>query len=246
MIHDDATKGHVVRLLERRQLLAMFGGAAFSTMSANIQAQLVGDEAIGALCVVKPEQTEGPYFVDAKLLRNDLRLDPTDNSVRTGLPLRLNLRLSRLAANECGPLAGVLVDVWHNDARGEYSDVRDRKYDNRGKKFLRGYQVSDANGRVSFDTIYPGWYPGRTVHIHFKVRTSPSAARGEEFTSQLYFDDAVTDIVHAAADYAANGQRSTRNENDRIFRKGGEELMLRLHRIENGYEADFDIGLLSA
>jgi protocatechuate 3,4-dioxygenase beta subunit len=193
--------------------------------------------------VVRPEQTEGPYFVDEKLLRPDLRVDPTDNSMRPGLPLRLTLRISTLAENTCSPLAGIVVDVWHNDAMGEYSDVRDRQYDNRGKKFLRGYQLTDANGAASFITIYPGWYPGRTVHMHFKLRTDPSARRGTEFTSQLYFDDAITDQVHAAAPYAANGQRSTRNKDDRIFRRGGDELLLQLQRNAEGYEAVFDLGL---
>ncbi len=246
MINDDEIKGKLVSLLERRKILLMIGSTAAATVVGDLQAQSSGEASEGPFCIVKPEQTEGPYFVDEQLLRSDLRLDPTDGSVRTGMPLRLNLRLSTIAANACSPLAGVLVDVWHNDARGEYSDVRDRKYDNRGKKFLRGYQVTDANGLVSFDTIYPGWYPGRTVHIHFKVRTSPSGERGEEFISQLYFDDTVTDEVHAAPDYAIDGQRKTRNRDDRIFRKGGEELMLRLRRSTEGYEADFAMGLVPA
>jgi protocatechuate 3,4-dioxygenase beta subunit len=244
MNNDDEIKGKVIGLLNRRQMLVMIGSTA-AAVTGDVQAQSSNDPAESPFCVIKPEQTEGPYFVDEKLLRSDLRLDPTDGSVRNGLPLRLNLRLSALTTNTCRPLAGVVVDVWHNDAHGEYSGVRDRKYDNRGKKFLRGYQLSDATGLVSFATIYPGWYPGRTVHIHFKVRTSPAAERGEEFTSQLYFDDAITDEVHAAPDYSADGQRSTRNKDDRIFRRGGEQLMLRLRQRAAGYEADFELGLVS-
>jgi protocatechuate 3,4-dioxygenase beta subunit len=244
MTNDDEMKGSVVALLDRRRMLAMLGGTAAATVVGDLQAQSKDEPGDSPFCVVKPEQTEGPYFVDEKMLRSDLRLDPTDGSVRTGVPLRLNLRLSTITAETCSPLAGVLVDVWHNDARGEYSDVRDRKYDNRGKKFLRGYQLTDASGLVSFDTIYPGWYPGRTVHIHFKVRTSPSAERGEEFISQLYFDDTITDEVHARPDYSIEGQRSTRNKDDRIFRKGGEELMLRLRQNADGYEAEFELGLV--
>ncbi len=166
--------------------------------------------------------------------------------MRPGLPLRLTLRLSVIADNNCSPLSGVVVDVWHNDAHGEYSDVRDRKYDNRGKKFLRGYQLTDANGEASFTTIYPGWYPGRTVHMHFKVRTNPGGPRGDEFTSQLYFDDAITDEVHSAQPYAGNGQRSTRNSDDRIFRSGGEDLMLTVIQTAEGYEAIFELGLVTA
>ncbi|MES2624141.1 MAG: intradiol ring-cleavage dioxygenase [Pseudomonadota bacterium] len=245
MTNDDETKGRIIASHKRRELLGMISGTAAMTFVSNVYAQ-ASEQSSAPFCIAKPEQTEGPYFVDAKLLRSDLRLDPTDNSVRTGLPLRLTLKLSALNENSCEPLAGVVVDVWHNDAMGEYSDVKDRKYDNRGKKFLRGYQLTDANGVVVFDTIYPGWYPGRTVHIHFKIRTDPSAERGAEFTSQLYFDDTTTDEVHTSALYAANGQRSTRNRNDRIFRKGGEELLLQLNRSADGYAASFELGLLTA
>ena len=246
MANDDEQKGRVITSLRRRELLGMIGSTAAASFVGDVQAQSGGDVSGGPLCVVKPEQTEGPYFVDEKLLRSDLRLDPGDNTMRPGLPLRLTLRLSAVGENSCSPLAGVVVDVWHNDASGEYSDVRDRKYDNRGKKFLRGYQLSDANGVARFMTIYPGWYPGRTVHIHFKVRTNPSGEAGAEFTYQLYFDDAITDEVHAAPLYSANGQRSTRNRNDRIFRNGGDELMLQLRRSPEGYEADFELGLVTA
>jgi hypothetical protein len=77
------------------------------------------------------------------------------------------------------------------------------------------------------------------------VRTSPSDDRGEEFVSQLYFDDTITDEVHAAPDYAVDGQRTTRNKDDRIFRRSGEDLMLRLRRSTEGYEADFELGLVT-
>lgn len=234
---------------KRRRLLSLLGSTAAVSVVGDLYAQSREENPASsvnaAFCIVKPEQTEGPYFVDEKLQRSDLRLDPTDNSIRSGVPLRLTLRLSSVAGNSCGPLAGAVVDVWHNDAQGEYSDVRDRKYDNRGRKFLRGYQLTDANGVASFLTVYPGWYPGRTVHIHFKVRTTPAAGRAAEFTSQLYFDDAITDNVHAGPLYAGNGQRSTRNKDDRIFRNGGEELMLRLSRDAEGYTADFELGLVT-
>lgn len=232
----------------RRHLLNLAGSTAAASLAADLCAQSASEDSPATfdqtpLCVVKPEQTEGPYFVDGKLLRADIRADPADATFRPGLPLQLTLRLSALSANTCGPLAGAVVDIWHNDALGEYSDVRDRRYDNRGKQFLRGYQLTDINGVVTFTTIYPGWYPGRTVHMHFKVRTDPAAERGSEFTSQLYFDDAVTDQVHQRAPYAANGQRSTRNSNDRIFRRGGSELMLQLRREGEGFAGTFELGL---
>src|SRR5699024_10254266 len=119
----------------------------------------------------------------------------------------------------CMPLGGATVDLWQCDALGAYSDLQDINglYDTRGKKFLRGYRVTDANGKAEFITLYPGWYPGRTVHIHFKIRTKSD----DEFTSQLYFNDAITDQVHVQAPYAEKGQRTLRNEGDSLFRRGG-------------------------
>jgi hypothetical protein len=112
-----------------------------------------------------------------------------------------------------------------------------------GKKFLRGYQVTNANGVAEFLTIYPGWYQGRTVHIHFKIRTAPDSARGFDFTSQLYFDDTLTDQVLAQQPYANKGRRSIRNANDSVYRNGGSQLMLQLTRDGSGYAATFDIGI---
>lgn len=194
-------------------------------------------------CIVRPEQTEGPYFVDERLNRSDIRSDPSDGSVKDGRPLQLALRVHEIRANACTPLAGAVADIWHCDALGVYSDVRDRSFDTRGKKFLRGYQVTDANGTAQFLTIYPGWYPGRAVHIHFKIRTNPESRRGYEFTSQIYFDDALTAQIHAQAPYATKGQGRLRNHQDGIFEDGGDQLMLQLTKEAQGYTGVFDIGL---
>lgn len=196
-------------------------------------------------CVVRPQQTEGPYFVDERLNRSDLRLDPSDGSVTRGVPLRLVFRVARIAGSSCTPLRGALVDVWQCDALGVYSDIRDIHgwFDTRGKKFLRGYQATDASGIAQFMTIYPGWYPGRTVHIHFKVRADSESGRGDEFTSQLYFEDSVTDQVHAQPPYATKGRRTLRNDGDFIFQGGGNQLILRLTQEGQGYVGTFDLGL---
>src|SRR5262249_24919601 len=148
-------------------------------------------------CIARPQQTEGPYFIDERLNRSDIRSDPTDGSVKPGTPLDLTFRVARLASQACMPLAGAVVDVWHCDHLCAYCDLEDPRFDPVGKKFLRGYQVTDSDGGARFTTIYPGWYPGRAVHIHFKIRSGPSSKRGFDFTSQLYFDDALTDRVHA-------------------------------------------------
>lgn len=193
-------------------------------------------------CVVRPEQTEGPYFVDTQLNRADIRSDPTDGTVRAGAPLALLFRVARVG-DTCAPLPGAVVDIWHCDADGVYSGVDDNNFGSTvGQKFLRGYQVTDAGGAAAFMTIYPGWYRGRTVHIHFKIRTEDNGGTFE-FTSQLYFDDAFTDTVYTREPYNQRGDRGTRNDNDGLFRNGGELLMLNVIEDGEGYAAVFDIGL---
>ena len=194
-------------------------------------------------CIVRPEQTEGPYFVDERLDRSDIRSDPSDRSVKEGAPLQLTIRVHEIRGAACTPLANAVVDLWHCDALGVYGDVHDRAFDTRGRKFLRGFQRTGADGKADFRTIYPGWYPGRTVHIHFKIRTDPDSRRGEEFTSQIYFDDLLTDQVHARAPYNVKEGRRSRNRDDGIFEEGGDQLIVSLGRQGEGYGGAFDIGL---
>ena len=185
-------------------------------------------------CVVRPEMTEGPYFVDEMLNRSDIRSDPSDGAVSVGAPLELTFNVSQVSANGCVSLPNAQVDIWHCDAFGVYSDVENAQ----GKKFLRGYQITDANGQAKFVTIYPGWYPGRTVHIHFKIRIN-----GYDFTSQLFFDDTFTDQVYSLEPYNQRGERNTRNGRDGIYGNGGSQLLLNVTQNGSGYSAVFDIGL---
>jgi protocatechuate 3,4-dioxygenase beta subunit len=185
----------------------------------------------------------GTVFVEERLNRSDIRSDPSTGKLSPGTPLALSLTVSRVGASSCTPMAGAQVDIWQCDADGIYSDVVDPRFNTRGQKFLRGHQLTDASGVAKFTTIYPGWYQGRTVHIHFKVRTTPAAPQGYEFVSQLYFDDAVTDQLFTAAPYSSRGRRSTRNDQDGIFRSGGSQLMLDVKQGGPGYAASFDIGL---
>jgi protocatechuate 3,4-dioxygenase beta subunit len=172
-------------------------------------------------------------------------LDPSDGAVKPGVALRLAFHVSRVIGSSCSPLSGAIVDVWQCDALGSYSDVRDINagFDTRGKKFLRGYQTTDANGIAEFLTIYPGWYPGRAVHIHFKIRNDPASRRAQEFVSQLYFDESTTDEVYTLAPYNKKGRRNTTNDTDSIFRRGGKQLILTLTKDTPGYAAKFNIGL---
>jgi protocatechuate 3,4-dioxygenase beta subunit len=231
-------------LISRREVLRLLGatGAAMLTRYSSAQTR-TANSTNGKLpgCILTPDQTEGPYFVDEYLNRSDIRADPADGSVTAGLPLILELRVFRISNSACTPLAGAVVDIWHCEA-GVYSDAADWHFNTVGKKFLRGYQVADENGGVRFTTIYPGWYPSRTVHVHFKVRAKSTLVRRYEFTSQLYFDDAVTDRVHAQKPYSSRGQRTLKSNRDSIYRDGGSQLMLPLVAIGQSYGATFDVG----
>jgi len=268
---DDVLVG---RVLTRREVLALFGAAGTaaavaacapggvglpgasasadgstatatpgSTGSAAASASVAAATPVPS-CVVRPELTEGPYFVDVQLDRSDIRSDPGGAAARDGLQLELAFAVSRIEAGGCVPFEGALVDVWHCDADGLYSGVADRFGDTTGQAWLRGYQVAGADGIAWFTTIYPGWYEGRAVHIHFKIRTDAAAEQGLEFTSQLFFDDAISDEVYAFEPYVGNGERGTRNANDGIFGQSGNQLTLALAgNPQTGYTTTFEIGI---
>jgi protocatechuate 3,4-dioxygenase beta subunit len=241
--------GKSVSLVSRRQaliLLGAFGGAMIAGRSNVYSASPRSNDGKLPACVVTPKQTEGPFFIDEQLKRSDIRVDPSDDSVKAGVPLHLNFRVSAVGTAGCSPLSGAIVDLWQCDAVGTYSAVNERDPRSAGKHFLRGYQVTDANGSTQFTTIYPGWYPGRTVHIHFKVRADPQSGKAREITSQLYFDDALTDRIHAQQPYSSKGRRSVKNQQDGLFRSGGGQLMLSPVESGEGYRATFDIGLQMA
>jgi protocatechuate 3,4-dioxygenase beta subunit len=256
--NDDAQVG---RILSRREVLALFGGSsvaliaacapgALTSASPAATAQQTGAAATTAAaassaattvlpsCIVRPALTEGPYFVDEKLDRSDIRSDPGTGAVRPGALLTLNFLVSRVSGSACTALSGAVVDVWHCDALGVYSDVDNA----RGQKFLRGFQTTDASGSAKFTTVYPGWYQGRAVHIHFKIRQTSSS----EFTSQLFFDDALSTQVFAQTPYSQKGtQGITRNAADGIFQQSGGKLTLNVTKSGDAYAATFDIGLAS-
>jgi protocatechuate 3,4-dioxygenase beta subunit len=200
-------------------------------------ATLVGANATAVpACVVRPEVTEGPYYVSEDLVRSDIRSDPSTGTVKEGTPFVLTFNISQVSNSTCSPLQGATVEIWHCDAAGQYSDVSDPGFNTKGQKWLRGSQVTDANGRAIFTTIYPGWYSGRAVHIHFKIH--PDTAK--VFTSQLFFDDVLSDQVFSQQPYASKGKRDTLNSNDNIYQA---LLLLTVTKTDQGYAATFPIGL---
>lgn len=223
----------------RRQALVKLAAGSIALSTSTAWAR------IPPTCILTPEQTEGPYFVDAKLERSDIRSDPSDGRMTVGIPLHLQLQVSAVKAGQCQALAGAIVDIWHCDAAGVYSDVSDWSNDTSGQQFLRGYQITDQRGTVNFVTIYPGWYPGRAIHIHFKVRTPTRSGKAELLTSQLYFDEAVTQQVYKQPPYAQRSTGYETNARDGIYRSGnGKQLLLYPQQDERGYIAAFNMGLV--
>jgi protocatechuate 3,4-dioxygenase beta subunit len=184
-------------------------------------------------CVLTPNKTEGPYFVDELLNRSDIR------DGQAGVPLDLTINVLRADAS-CTPVEGAVVDIWHCNADGLYSDVA--QSGTVGQKFLRGYQLTDDNGAARFLTIFPGWYTGRAIHIHFKIRTVSGNTLTSEFTSQLFFDEAVIAQVVAQSPY--NGTPDTSNAADGIYGSDGAQLTPALTgSAASGYAGTVNVGL---
>jgi protocatechuate 3,4-dioxygenase beta subunit len=242
MDNDDEFVG---RVLGRRQALAILGmsGVALAVAGSTGVAAAAAEPADCVDCVVKPEMTEGPYFVDEGLNRSDIRSDPSNGSVSEGTTLALALRVLQVADGRCTPLKDAVVDIWHCDALGRYSDIA--REGTAGQKFLRGYQVSDRAGWARFITVLPGWYRGRTVHAHLKIQTTGTDGNPYEFTSQLYFTEEFKARYLAEAPYAAKGVPDTTNAADGIYRANGvgDQMLLRPTRRGRGYAATFTIGL---
>ena len=254
MENDDIPVGQILTRRDALKLLGL-GSAAFlaacaapegTSTLAPTSISTSGSSATGTAldCVVRPELTLGPYFVDQQLNRSDIRSEPSDGSVREGIPLTLAINVLDVANSSCTPITDAQVDVWHCDAQGVYSGVSDQGFDTTGQKFLRGYQLTDGTGKAQFLTIYPGWYQGRAVHIHFMIRTAEADGQSYEFVSQFFFDDTLSDQVFEQEPYSSKGQRDMRNADDNIYNGGGDQLLLAVTGDNsNGYAAAINIGL---
>lgn len=223
----------------RREMLFKLAAGSFALSTSTAWARIT------PTCILTPEQTEGPYFVNTQLERSDIRTEPYTGQMSAGVPLYLQLQVTAVKDGQCQALPGAIVDIWHCDAAGVYSGVGEGGQDNAQQQFLRGYQITDQLGKVNFVTIYPGWYPGRAIHIHFKVRTASRAGKAELLTSQLYFDEAVTRRVYQQPPYAQRATGYQSNARDGIYRSGqGQQLLLHPVPQGQGYAAVFGIGLM--
>ena len=250
--------------VDRRKLFGMAANVAATVIVSQSLLACASDDVTGtkgtdttgtttpapsSSCVLTAALTEGPYFVDEKLNRSDIRSDPTTGVISTGVPLSLTFNVTRFASNACTPLTGAYLDVWHCDSSGTYSDVsgNGNGTGGAGKKFLRGYQITDANGVAAFTTVYPGWYQGRAVHVHFKLRLFAGTAKTYEFTSQFFFDESLTDKVHALSPYNSKGRRDTVNTTDGIYNSlstaAKAALTLQASASGSGYAGIINLGV---
>ena len=191
-----------------------------------------------ALCVVTPEQTEGPFYVDDAMVRRDI------SESRPGVPLDIEVIV--LDANACRPMPNVAVDIWHCDALGEYSGYGPNAQGAPGhldpvnaQRAFRGTQITDEEGLLAFRTIVPGWYFGRAVHIH--VKAHPTATT--QATTQAYFTEVLLKSVYAQDPYAAHAGAHIPFDQDNIWSQTKGPRPLTLTRAGAGYRTSFTVGI---
>jgi len=198
-------------------------------------------------CTVTPEGEEGPYFVDDSatgFARSDIRSNLDGTNTQSGIPLTLSI-YAYDSENSCAAMANVQIDIWHCNGSGIYSaeDVEDTT----GETWLRGYQITDANGLASFKTIVPGWYAGRTTHIHLRLRsTYDSTTTGGTNTTQLFLLQDVIDTINTTiSPYSAEGTNPTTNASDHVYsgETDGANLLTLSGDNTNGYTATIKINL---
>ena len=210
---------------------AASGAATTSTAPATTAAATSGTTAVtsAATCVLAPEMTEGPYYIAGEAIRSDI------TEGKPGTPLALVLTVTDAAT--CAPIKDATVEIWHADAAGDYSGFGGGAS---SRTYLRGGQVSDASGKVTFATVYPGWYQGRATHIHLKAHV-----KGVVHTTQLFFDEQTNDTVYARAAYSGHSGQRTRNTQDNIFSGGGSSTILALTPTGTGYTGALTLGVKS-
>jgi protocatechuate 3,4-dioxygenase beta subunit len=259
MENDDATVG---RIFSRREAISVASRAGFGLV-------VFGGPLCGAMgntplspspevhLVASPSLEEGPFFVDERLNRSNLVGQTLREAVAKGIPLDLKFTLYHAYGEKFSPMEGAQVDVWQADGHGVYSDESNpMNFENTShENWLRGYQVSGGDGVVRFRTILPGWYEGRTAHIHLKIRRfSVSGRKTSEFTTQVFFDDHLMDQIYAKPPYNTRGTRNVRNQNDHVYNVLGADgspagglttLKLSSNPSSGSYISNFSIALTS-
>jgi len=234
--------------MNRRHLLKSLGAAGLGSVLPWRKALRAEEKAAilqaPASCFLTPQETEGPYYFNANLVRQDITPDATTGVIKTGLPLRMFFTV--INAN-CDPIPNVLVDIWHADKDGIYSGYAGQPVgaSTVGLNFLRGIQMTDAFGQCSFVSIYPGWYPSRVTHVHFKVRLTSTTY----VTSQFAFPDAINTAVYKTPLDVAKGQNSLTNVTDSIFGSANPEnevMAVTVNAATGGYNGSFTIGINAA
>src|SRR5947199_4092194 len=207
---------------------AWLGSAAVAALGlAGLEARETDAAAVS--CILTPEQTEGPYYIAGEKLRRNI----TDG--HPGAPMQL--RTFVVDATTCRPIRNAAVDIWHADAAGVYSGFGSGASN---RTFMRGIQRTNAKGLAQFRTVYPGWYQGRTVHIHVKVHLGGNVVH----TGQIYFPDGVTDAVYRNQPYSSRPNRDVRNAADSIFRNGGSKSLVSVKKNSAGvYVATIMMGV---
>jgi protocatechuate 3,4-dioxygenase beta subunit len=219
-------RGSLVRL---GGLLAGALGAAGLKIESSDGAGPAAVTSGAVTCVLTPEQTEGPYYIAGEKVRRNI------TEGRPGRPLLL--RAFVVDASTCKAIKNAAVDIWHVDAGGVYSGFGQGAA---SRTFMRGIQRTNARGLALFRTVYPGWYQGRTVHIHVKVHLGGNVVH----TGQLYFPDWVTDAVYRMAPYSSRPNRNTRNANDSVYRNGGSKSLVSVRKNSAGvYVATIVMGV---
>ena len=234
------------RALSRGALIKAAGGAGLAVaFGARALDALGADAETTATCVLQPEVTEGPYWIDQKLTRRDVR------EGKPGLPLVLAVTV--VNARTCRPIKAADVEIWHCDASGNYSGFDSGSGGNgpggpggggpaTSTRYLRGHQPSNAAGVATFLTVFPGWYPGRTPHIHLKVHIGQDRV---VHTGQVFFPEAVQARVYGAGAYAGRGNADTPHARDMIYAQaGGSRAVVKLvKRKAGGYIGRIVIGV---
>jgi protocatechuate 3,4-dioxygenase beta subunit len=231
--------------MNRRELLvtgveAIAGGAALILLNAcRDRSSNLNTGSDTGPCPLNPEQEEGPFYVDEGLLRSDV-LDG-----QTGVPLLLSIKVMRAA--KCEPVANAAVEIWSANSLGKYSDKSQEG--TIGQRYLRGVQISDAAGIVKFKTIYPGWYTGRTCHIHLKVRTGgtasaasySSAGSTEAFGGQIFFPPDMNESLRSA--YTGDTNSFINNADDRVYnsQQGARALLTLDGSFQTGFAGSITV-----